>query len=79
MADEFEMAQVVPGFVTVLHLEEGHRYTFHVAEDSKGKRVLGEAITICQAQPGAKHVVTFFTSHARAFAEREARKAGLID
>lgn len=65
-----------PAFVTVRHLSENHRYSFVVARH-EGKRSLGE-VAILEGGLG-KHSAEHFSADARAFAERLASKAGLID
>jgi len=56
---------------------EGLTFTFPVVEGQGGRRMLGGAFRQkgVVARRGAAH----YASQARAFAEREARKAGLID
>jgi hypothetical protein len=75
MAD-FEMIEGGPAFVAVRHLSENHRYSFIVAR-REGKRYLGE-VAILEGGLG-KHSAEHFSADARAFAERVASKAGLID
>ena len=72
----FEMIEGGPAFVTVRHLSENHRYSFLVAR-REGKRYLGE-VAILEGGLG-KHTAEHFSADARAFAERVASKAGLID
>ena len=72
----FEMIEGGPAFVTVRHLSENHRYSFLVAR-REGKRYLGE-VAILEGGLG-KHSAEHFSADARAFAERVASKAGLID
>jgi hypothetical protein len=72
----FEMTEGGPAFVTVRHLSENHRYSFLVAR-REGKRYLGE-VAILEGGLG-KHSAEHFSADARAFAERVASKAWLID
>jgi hypothetical protein len=78
MADEFEIEEIDPSFfITVRHLAESHHYTFQVVEQDGGRHSLGGQI-MRNGNLG-KHTANYFLSSARAFAEREARKAGMID
>ena len=63
--------------IKVRHAAHGHRYTFIVTEVPPNARVL----RLGPAQPNAKASLpsAAFATAARAFAEREARKADLID
>ncbi|SEE78180.1 hypothetical protein SAMN05444161_7132 [Rhizobiales bacterium GAS191] len=77
MADEFVIESRTVEHITVRHVAHGHRYSFRVMEEPPGARVL----RVGPAQPNAKASLPSaeFQTAARAFAEREARKADLID
>jgi len=77
MADEFEIRKAKSGMITVSHIGDGHRYTFYVAEDETGQKVLGSVVV--NEKKGARQSGSFYMAEARSFAEREARKAGLFD
>jgi hypothetical protein len=78
MADEFQLLAREEAFVTVKHVGEGHRFAFYVDTDPRG-RSLSPTIAVRGGRPNAAHNAEFFIARARAFAEREARWAGLID
>jgi hypothetical protein len=63
--------------ITVIHVGEGHRYTFPITV-LRRRRVLADRAT-CQLGAAAKHSVFYCNEDARRFAETEARKRGLID
>ena len=77
VADEFIIESRTVEAITVRHAAHGHRYTFIVTEVPPNARVL----RLGPAQPNAKASLpsAAFATAARAFAEREARKADLID
>jgi hypothetical protein len=78
MADEFEIEKIEPSFLSIRHLPEGHRYTFHVAERDDGRHILSDSV-IMRENSRAAYGGLSYQFHARTFAEREARKAGMID
>jgi hypothetical protein len=61
----------------VRHPVEGLTFTFPVVEGEGGRRMLGGAFR--QKGVVARRSAAHHASQARASAEREARKAGLID
>ena len=76
----FDVVEQIParkGAITVVHVGEGHRYTFPVVMD-KRHRILSDRPN-CQLGGAAKHSAFFCFEDARQFAEVEARKRGLID
>jgi hypothetical protein len=64
--------------VVVAHHEEGHSYTFSVAKNAAGKRVLAET-TQAVAGQAAKHPPEWYAASARAFATTVAHRAHAID
>jgi hypothetical protein len=78
MADEFQLLTREEAFVSVKHVGEGHRFAFYVDLDPRGRR-LSPTISVRGGHRNAAHKPEFFIAAARAFAEREARKADLID
>ena len=77
VADEFTIEIGTVEAIIVRHAAHGHRYTFIVTEVPPNARVL----RLGPAQPNAKASLpsAAFATAARAFAEREARKSGIID
>ena len=76
MAHQFEVTQAEKSFLKVRHPVEGLTFTFHVVEGHGGRRMLGGALR----QKGAvASKAARYASHARAFAEAEARRRGMID
>jgi hypothetical protein len=76
MADEFTLESRTANAVKVRHVEHGHRYTFIVRERS-GWRLLWTGQFLGNTYAPLPAMV--FRDAARAFAEGDARKAGLID
>ncbi|SDR49750.1 hypothetical protein SAMN05519103_03983 [Rhizobiales bacterium GAS113] len=76
MADEFRIESRTT-VVTVRHMEQGHRYTFSIWE--RPRRKVTVHIGPVQANARASLPIAIFEVAARSFAEREARKADLID
>jgi hypothetical protein len=76
MADEFTIESRTTNAIKVRHLAHGHRYTFHVEEEAN-RRIL--RVGLGQRSRKASLPSTAFETAARAFAEREARKAEMID
>jgi hypothetical protein len=78
MANEFMIESRSSTAITVRHVAHGHRYSYGF----KKKSLTGVPILcgkLVEAKKGASRPATLFCGKARAFAEREARKAGLID
>ena len=76
MAHQFEVTQAEKSFLKVRHPVEGITFTFHVVEAHGGRRTLGGALR----QKGAvASKAAHYASRARAFAEAEARRRGMID
>ena len=78
MADEFEVEGAERDYITVRHLQEGHRFTLLVVEGEDGERVLSDGV-VMRENLGARRRGSDYTTQVRAVAEREARAAGLID
>ncbi|SDR52606.1 hypothetical protein SAMN05519103_04546 [Rhizobiales bacterium GAS113] len=76
MTDEFTVESRTAEHITVRHVAHGHRYTFHVKEDANRRTLRGG---LRQRNRKAYLPITAFETAARTFAEREARKADLID
>jgi hypothetical protein len=78
MSDSFEVEGAEANYITVRHLDEGHRYTFLVVDGLDGERAFNQSVLMREdlraRRRGAHYVIV-----ARAFAEREARAACLID
>jgi hypothetical protein len=74
MADEFTVECQTAQATMVRHIAHGHRYVFHVTE---------EPIEACCSSVQCRQADGIFAPLSRgltrAFAEREARKAGLSD
>jgi hypothetical protein len=76
MAHQFEVTQADKSFLKLRDPVEGLTFTFHVVEGHGGRRALGGALR----QKGAvASKAAHYASHARAFAEAEARRRGMID
>jgi hypothetical protein len=76
MTDEFTVESRTAEAITVRHVAHGHRYVFYVTQEPH-RRLL----CVGPVQTGGKASLprSAFQTAARAFAEREARKAGLIE
>ena len=76
MADEFTIESVSARTIIVRHVAHDHRYAFYVMKEPR-RRLL----CIGPVQTGGQAPLPRSSFHraARAFAEREARKADLID
>jgi hypothetical protein len=74
---QFTMERFTEAEVRIVHINEGHRYTFPIVERD-GKRVLSSA-PFYQSNDKAEHMPRYFEIKARQFAETEARKLRLID
>jgi hypothetical protein len=73
----FKVEKCTDAEIKIVHLEEGHWYSFPFAKD-KGRRILG-TMTPHSAAVSAEHTADYFAADARLFAEKNARKAGKID
>jgi hypothetical protein len=62
----------------VVAAEEGHRFEFHEANDPEGRRILSADVQVTE-QPYARTSARLLLRGAFLFAQREARKDGLID
>ncbi|SEE03159.1 hypothetical protein SAMN05444161_4671 [Rhizobiales bacterium GAS191] len=76
MTDEFTIESRTANTIKVRHVAHGHRYVFHVTEEAN-RRIL--RVGLGQRNRKASLPITAFETAARAFAEREAKKADLID
>jgi hypothetical protein len=76
MAYKFTMESRTTKVLKVRHVASGLRYTFRVSEPESGHQAL---ISVTPARPSTRSVGSVLEKAARAFAEREARKADLID
>ena len=74
--DEFTVESRTTEEITVYHAAHGHRYTFRVRERPHGRTLHAGSV---QANEKAPLPSWAFKAGSRAFAEHEARKAGLID
>jgi len=77
MADEFRIESRTVGGLKVRHVATGHLFTFRVSDRNKRPRFLRRDYSPGHASFRAAREELEKTAHA--FAEREARKAGLID
>jgi hypothetical protein len=73
--DQFELLASDEAFMAVKHIGEGHLFGFYVYEDDCGRRLSCSTAV----KRGSSNSPEPFIAYARAFAEREARKADLID
>jgi len=76
MTDEFTVEARTAEVIIVRHVAHGHRYAFQVTEEPH-RRLLCVGPVQTDGKRSLPH--SAFQSAARAFAEREARAAGLID
>jgi hypothetical protein len=76
MTDEFTIESRTAETITVRHVAHGHRYAFHVSEEPHRSLLCVDPV---QTNGKASLPRSAFQTAARAFAEREARKAGMID
>jgi hypothetical protein len=76
MIDEFTIESRTAEAIVVLHVAHGHRYAFHVTGEPH-RRLL--CVGPLQSNGKTSLPRSAFQRAARAFAEREARKAGMID
>jgi GNAT superfamily N-acetyltransferase len=74
MADEFTIDTRASDIIKVRHVAYGHRYSFYVRPEARKLRLGPVHANTKALLPSAA-----FATVARVFAEREARKAGLID
>jgi hypothetical protein len=78
MSDPFAVEGAETSYITVCHLDEGHRYTFLVVDGIDGERAFSESVLMREDLRARRRGADYVTA-ARAFAEREARAAGLIE
>jgi hypothetical protein len=76
MTDEFIIESRTAEDIMVRHVAHGHRYAFHVTEEHHRELLCVGPVQTCGKTSLPRSA---FQRAARAFAEREARKAGLID
>jgi hypothetical protein len=76
MADEFTIETRTTETIEVRHVAHGHRYAFRVCERPDGRTLSAGSV---QANEKAPLPSWTFKPASQVFAEREARKAGLID
>jgi hypothetical protein len=76
MADEFTVENQTEGWIEVRHLAFG-LYRFSIVKGEHISRKLGDGPRT--ENKGAERESAFYALQARVFAEREARKAELID
>jgi hypothetical protein len=76
--DEFELEKAELSYVTIRHASERHRHTFLIAVTEDGGRAFSD-IVVMRENRQAKNRGKQYAAQSRAFAEREARAAGLID
>jgi hypothetical protein len=76
MVDEFTIESRTIEVIKVRHVAHRHRFTFHISELPYGRRLRAGLI---EANDKAPLPSLAFKARARIFAEREARKADLID
>ncbi|SDR34449.1 hypothetical protein SAMN05519103_02192 [Rhizobiales bacterium GAS113] len=77
MGDKFTIESRTTEALKVRHVASGLRYTFRVSKPKSGHRVLKGVYSPGSASSRSNREV--LEKSARAFAEREARKADLID
>jgi hypothetical protein len=77
MADEFTIESRTAGVLKVRHVATGHRFTFRVSDPNKRPRFLRRDYSPGFASSRAAREELEKPAHA--FAEREARAAGMID
>ena len=77
MADEFMIESRTAKALKVRHLATGHRFTFRVSDPNKRPLYLRRDYS--PGYPSSRSVREELDKTAHAFAEREARRAELID
>ncbi|SEF15257.1 hypothetical protein SAMN05444161_9231 [Rhizobiales bacterium GAS191] len=78
MADEFTVENLTEGWIEVRHVvASDHVYRFSIVEAEHDRRKLADSPRT--ENDGAERKSAFYALQARVFAERMARKAGLID
>jgi len=77
MADDFVVEQASEGAIRIRHAPEGHRYSFFISPDERGRRRF--AAGHVRAEESAKRSAASFEIEAFRHAKREARRLGLID
>jgi hypothetical protein len=76
MAHKFTLVSRSTKMLKVRHVGSGLRYTFRISEASAGRHVL---TSVPPDRPSTRSVREVLEKAALSFAEREARKADLID
>ena len=76
MADEFTIDTRTSDIIKVRHVTSGHRFTSHIWVQPLRRALRAGWV---QANMNSSMPSDMFKAGARAFAEREARAAGLID
>jgi hypothetical protein len=77
MPDKFAIEEQTRDWIEVRHVREGHVYRFLIVEGRHLTRKLAQGPV--NENQNAKRESAFYAIQARLFAEREGRKAGLID
>jgi hypothetical protein len=77
MTDEFTIESRTASALKVGHVAKDNRFTFRVSDRSKKPRFLRRDYS--PGHPSKRAIRAKIEKAAHAFAEREARKAGLID
>jgi hypothetical protein len=76
MAHKFTLVSMTTKLLKVRHVASGLRYTFHISEPKAGRQLL---VSVPPSKPSTRSVRAVLEKAALTFAEREARKADLID
>ena len=76
MAHKFTLVSRTPKMLKVRHVASGLRYTFRVSDAEAGRHIL---ISVPPGRPSTRSVRAVLEKAALSFAQREARKADLID
>jgi hypothetical protein len=78
MTTQFDIERAEPSAIAVRHAAAGHRYLFPIiALEGIERKLSGGEVGF--VSKGAQRECAFYASLARDFAEREARRVGLID
>jgi hypothetical protein len=78
MSQEFGVENHEAGWLSIVNIGEGHRFTFHVAAHDDGSRTLSADYALV-SNDRAEHRGKYFVSHAFAFAEKYFLDTGQID
>ncbi len=76
MSQNVRLEEMTDVTVSVRHVEEGHVYSYYLAEDEDGRRILSSSPNVRDGNGG--HAASLFERDAWRFAEQQA-KAGKID